>query len=92
MLGCFEAVDGTCPQGCPDCSCLAPDTPIATPTGDVPVSELRIGDLVYSMDAHGIVVVPVARVNRTPVENHQVLLIVTEQGFAAGVPLGSTLK
>jgi hypothetical protein len=47
--------------------CAAPTTPIATPAGDRPISELRVGDLVYSIDHGRLVAVPIARVHREPV-------------------------
>ena len=55
--------------------CASPDTPIATPSGDRPIAELRVGDLVYSVDRGAIVPVPIARVGSTPVAHHQVLRI-----------------
>lgn len=74
------------------CECAHPDTPIATPSGEVPISDLRIGDLVYSIDEHGIVVVPLIRVNRTEVTNHTVLSVQLSNGrellISADHPLG----
>ena len=52
---------------CWECNCAAPDTPIATPSGERPIAELVPGDLVYSVDADGVVVVPLVRVQRVPV-------------------------
>lgn len=80
VLGCFEPVNGTCPQGCPNCDCAAPDTPIATPTGERPIASLAVGDLVYSVDEHGIVVVPIVQVNRVHVENHHVMRVLLDDG------------
>jgi hypothetical protein len=67
VIGCFDPVDGTCPTGCAACACAAPATPIATPSGDRPISEIRVGDLVYSVDRGRLAVVPVASVHRQPV-------------------------
>jgi hypothetical protein len=39
------------PPNCP--ICLADSTRIATPRGDVPVTELRVGDLVWTIDDRG---------------------------------------
>jgi hypothetical protein len=39
------------------------------------VDELAVGDLVYSVDHDAIVAVPVLRVNRAPVQNHQVMRV-----------------
>jgi len=60
--------------------CASPDTPIATPTGERPIAELRAGDLVYSVDHDAIVAVPIAGARRVHVENHAVLKIVLESG------------
>jgi hypothetical protein len=67
VIGCFDPVDGTCPTGCAACTCAAPSTPIATPSGDRPISEIKVGDLVYSVDRGRLAIVPVARVHREPV-------------------------
>lgn len=65
---------GTCPMGCaPLCMCASPDTPIATPEGPRPIASLGVGDLVYSVEDAAIVVVPIARVSRTPVTHHVVV-------------------
>jgi len=72
---CSDLENGTCPKGCPFCVCAAPETPIATPSGEVPIAELRLGDLVYSLEDSGVVVVPLVRVNRTAVRDHTVLAI-----------------
>jgi hypothetical protein len=92
FLGCSDMENGTCPKGCVFCICADPDTPVATPSGEVPIADLRIGDLVYSIDENGIVVVPLLQVNRTEVENHTVLSIRLESGreirVSAGHPLG----
>jgi hypothetical protein len=73
-------VNGTCPVGCPLCVCAAPDTPIATPRGDVPIATLRPGDLVFSATPNGVVVVPVLRINRAPVNHHFMARLTLENG------------
>jgi len=65
------------------CLCASPDTPIATPTGDVPISSLRVGDLVYSTTDFGIVAVPVLKTNRQAVRAHRVVRV----GLATGAVL-----
>ena len=45
----------------------APNTPIATPTGERAISELKVGDLVYSVHHGRLVAVPVILTNRVPV-------------------------
>jgi hypothetical protein len=69
VIGCFDPVDGTCPTGCAACACAAPATPIATPSGDRPISEIKVGDLVYSVDRGRLAVVPVASVHRQSVSS-----------------------
>jgi len=60
--------------------CAAPDTPIATPSGERAIAELRVGDLVYSVDEGAIVAVPIARIGSTPVVDHRVLRLVLDGG------------
>jgi hypothetical protein len=79
-------------------ACAAPDTPIATPSGERAIAGLRVGDLVYSMDQNAIRAVPIARINRIRVQHHSVLRLVLEGGTvleisplhpsAEGRPLG----
>jgi hypothetical protein len=64
--------------------CAAPDTPIATPLGERPISELRIGDLVYSVEGAAVVVVPIRAVRKTPVTSAHTVSRVT---LASGVVL-----
>jgi hypothetical protein len=64
VLGCVDPVDGTCPTGCAACACAAPSTLIATPEGERPIAELRVGDWVYSVDHGQIRPVPIKRINR----------------------------
>lgn len=69
------------PDGvCSPCKCASPDTPIATPHGERKIAELRVGDLVYSVDGEGIRAVPIVRVNRTLVVGHHVLHVTFENG------------
>lgn len=60
--------------------CASPDTLIATPSGDRAIAELRVGDLVYSVDHDAIWAVPIARAQRVRVERHAVLRIVLDGG------------
>jgi hypothetical protein len=73
-------VSGTCPVGCPACVCAAPDTPIATPAGDIPIAALKPGDLIYSVGPRGVVVVPVLRINRAAVKNHTMVRLQLANG------------
>lgn len=73
--------------------CASPLTPIATPSGDRPIAELRVGDLVYSVEGAAIVAVPIARIASTRVFHHEVLKIALDDGatleISAGHPLAS---
>ena len=74
VTGCFEPVNGSCPTGCAGCDCAAPTTPIATPVGDRPIADLKVGDLVYSIDRGSLAVVPIKLVHRQPVTgSHRVV-------------------
>jgi hypothetical protein len=80
-LGCAGTTPGgealLCAGGGP---CASPDTPIATPFGDRPIASLLPGDLVYSAHQDALDVVPVLRVGKTPVFDHEVVRVVTENG------------
>lgn len=58
--------------------CLASNTFIATPTGDVKVTDLKIGMSVWSPDAHGEKVArAIIKLSRTPVPaSHKVVHLV----------------
>jgi hypothetical protein len=60
--------------------CAAPDTPIATPFGNRPIAELRVGDLVYSVEGQAIVVVPIRAVQKLPVTSAHTVTRVTLAG------------
>ena len=79
-ITCLTPTDGTCPRGCKQCVCANPDTPIATPTGPRSISELRIGDLVYSVDKSQVVPVPIAAVKMRPARSHIVPQILLDNG------------
>jgi hypothetical protein len=73
--------------------CASPTTPIATPSGERKIADLRAGDLVYSVDNGAIVAVPILRVGSTPVIGHHVLRVTLEDGgvleISPGHPLGN---
>ena len=70
-------------MGCaPLCKCASPNTPVATPDGNKPISSLAVGDLVYSVDHGRVTIVPITRTNRTPVKGHSVVRAVLESGAA----------
>jgi hypothetical protein len=68
--------------------CASPDTPIATPSGERPIAELRPGDLVYSVDGAAIRAVPIALVHREAVSHHQVVRAVMADGSTLEVSAG----
>lgn len=70
-----EIVCGNCM-----CMCSPPWSPIATPGGPRPIADLRVGELVYSLDRGAVVIVPVARVNRTAVTNHALVRVTLAGG------------
>ena len=72
--GVWQWIEGACPI------CAAPDTPLATPSGERPIASLRVGDLVYSVDHDAIVAVPLLRAAHTPVAAHRVVRVVLADG------------
>jgi hypothetical protein len=68
--------------------CASPDTPIATPTGDRAIAELREGDLVYSMHEGALRIVPIARIARTPVHAHAVVRVRLASGALLEISAG----
>lgn len=68
--------------------CASPDTPIATPFGERPIAELRVGDLVYSVDDGAIVPVPLVSVGQTPVAHHHVVRVVLRDGRPLEISAG----
>ena len=71
------------PSGPPPCPiCLARGTRIATPSGDVAVEDLRIGDVVWSVDGRGArVAAALTLVGSTPVPpTHEVVRLRLDDG------------
>ncbi len=60
--------------------CASPDTPVLTPSGERPIAELEVGDLVYTMHEGQLVARPLVRVHRTPVVEHAVVRAVLASG------------
>jgi hypothetical protein len=84
---------GTCPVGCaPLCECVSPGTQIATASGEVPIEALQPGDLVYSVNDDGIVLVPLLKAESRPVNNHHVRRLTLSDGtvleVSEGHPMG----
>lgn len=55
---------------CPTCKCAAAGTPVATPTGEVAIESLAVGDLVLSMHRGRLQAVPLREVHRESVHDH----------------------
>ena len=81
-MGAWVWQRGNCPI------CAAPDTPIATPSGDRPIAELRVGDVVYSVEGEQTVAVPLVRVGRTAVRSHTVLEVRLDDGAVLHMSAG----
>lgn len=62
--------------------CAAPDTLVATPSGEREMQALREGDLVYSTSPDGFVVVPLVAIRRVPVTSHKVVRVELPSGRA----------
>ena len=60
--------------------CASPDTPIATPAGERPIADIKVGDLVYSVEHDTIRAVPVARIGRHVAERHRVVRVHLSSG------------
>ncbi len=60
--------------------CASPDTMVATPDGERPISDLRMGDLVLSVDHGALRVVPLRATQRVPVLAHHVVRITLSSG------------
>jgi hypothetical protein len=79
------------PSGQPPCPiCLARGTRIATPSGDIAVEELRVGDVVWTLDAAGArVALPLLEVGSTPVPaTHRVVRLRLSDGRSVEVSPG----
>ena len=67
------------PLNCP--ICLARDTRIATPTGDVAVQDLKVGDVVWTLVDGARVAAPLVAIGSTPVPpTHEVVRLVLSDG------------
>jgi len=60
--------------------CASPDTPIATPDGERAISDIRVGDLVYSVDRDAIRPVIVSSVHRQAAPHHHVVRVALANG------------
>jgi len=79
------------PSGRPPCPiCLARGTRIATPSGEVAVEDLGVGDIVLTLDAAGArVAAPLVQVGSTPVPpTHRVVRLLLSDGRAVEVSPG----
>ncbi|MCA9597551.1 MAG: Hint domain-containing protein [Myxococcales bacterium] len=80
--------EGSCPLGCKTCVCTSPDTPIATPSGERAIAELRVGDLVYSVDHGATVAVPIRAIHSQPARSHHVMHVVLDGGRTLDISPG----
>ena len=69
-------------------TCASPETGIATPEGERRIADLLPGDLVYSVHQHALQAVPLLQVSRTPVHNHHVVRVTTEDGAVIEMSAG----
>jgi len=79
------------PSGQPPCPiCLARGTRIATPSGDIAVEDLRVGDVVWTLDAAGSrVALPLVEIGSTPVPaTHRIVQLRLSDGRAVDVSPG----
>ncbi len=79
------------PSGQPPCPiCLARGTRIATPSGDIAVEDLRVGDIVWTRDATGArVAAPLVEIGSTPVPaTHRTVQLRLSDGRAVDVSPG----
>ena len=79
------------PSGQPPCPiCLARGTRIATPSGDIAVEDLRVGDVVWTLDAAGSrVALPLVDIGSTPVPaTHRIVQLRLSDGRAVDVSPG----
>lgn len=75
-------------QACLECICASPDTPIATPDGDIPMHALAVGGLVYSIHDGQIVAVPILQTNRVAVHAHHVVRLTLATGAVLEISPG----
>jgi hypothetical protein len=68
--------------------CTSPETLIATPSGERRIADLRVGDLVYSVDGAALRPVPIVRATRTPVSNHHVMEVRMADGSVMEISSG----
>ncbi len=79
------------PSGQPPCPiCLARGTRIATPSGDVPVEDLRVGDVVWTSGEHGErIAAPIVAIGSTPVPaTHEIARVALDDGRVVMVSPG----
>jgi hypothetical protein len=68
--------------------CAAPTTKIATPSGEVEIAQLQVGDWVYSVHNGAIEAVPVQQVSSTEVVRHHVTRVTLDSGAVLEISPG----
>jgi hypothetical protein len=78
------------PSGAPNCPiCLALGTRIATPSGEIAVEDLRVGDTVWTLVDGARIAAPLVAVGRTPVPStHEVVRLAFADGRVVFVSPG----
>lgn len=71
---------GSCPLGCLECICNSPDTLIATPNGERAIADLKVGDLVYSINHGAIEIAPIALTHSVKTVNHVIRRVTLSNG------------
>jgi hypothetical protein len=68
--------------------CAAPDTPIATPSGERRIADLRAGDFVFSYDHGAMRAVPIRQTQRIRAPHHVVVRVTLRGGSKLEVSAG----
>jgi hypothetical protein len=88
-VGPVGGIQKYCTNGSPSCheaKCLSFASRIATPLGDIPVTALKVGDLVWTLDSAGNRAVrSLTRISRVAAPNHRVVHLVLADGRALDV-------
>ncbi|HRI64383.1 MAG TPA: Hint domain-containing protein [Polyangium sp.] len=88
VFGACGGDGGTCSR----CRCVSTGTALSTPTGEVPIEELRTGDVIWSTHEGRVQAVRLLATQRVRVQNHSMAHIRFRDGFVVEIsgehPLG----